>query len=261
VLVFQSHAQLTSFVNGGIGEIYRYDSDASPGEAITCVSCGQTDIPPAADAMLEVINYPTVGTTLVTNVTDDGTAVFFQTVDRLMPEDVNNESDVYEWMANGTHGCERHGGCLGLISSGQSEDDSHLYGMTADGRDVFFRTDEKLAPADVSGSSSIYDARVEGGIPAPDEPAACQGDACQGQPSPAPAISAPASVAGGAGNAAGERPAPAGTTRSLTRGQRLARALKACKQKPRRKRRHCELEARKRLGKSALVRAKGTAGK
>jgi hypothetical protein len=82
-----------------------------------------------------------------------------------------------------------------LISSGQGEGPSYLYGMSADGHDVIFLTSEKLVGSDVPGSPSFYDARVEGGIPDPPVKAPCQGDACQGQGSTPPPLTNPGSTA------------------------------------------------------------------
>ena len=202
--VFQSHAQLSAYDNGGRGEIYRYDPAAEAGEELLCVSCDPTGSPPSADAMLLDTGAGVDSRTAVPNLTDDGKEVFFQSPDRLLPEDANSATDVYEWQAKGAGECKRGGGCLALISSGQGELDSTVYGMSADGHDVFFLTRDKLVGADVSGSPSIYDARVEGGIPDPPAKEVCHGDACQGQGSQPPALAGPASTAPGTGDAGPE---------------------------------------------------------
>ena len=193
VLVFQSHAQLTSYENEGKSEVYRYEPGAPSAQRLTCLSCSPSNAPAVADATLQdiIAPAPAVVRTRIPNLTDDGSKVFFQSTDRLLPEDANNVQDVYEWKAAGIAGCEREGGCLALISSGQGEGASYLFSMTADGHDVFFTTQEKLVGADVPGSPSIYDAREEGGIPDPPLAAPCQGDACQGQGSAPPALAAP----------------------------------------------------------------------
>jgi len=217
IFAFQSHAQLTAYDNEGHGEIYRYDGAAAPGGRITCVSCDPSGASPSADAMLQVTpaantTTPVRTRTLIPNLTDDGQRIFFQSRDRLLPEDANNAQDVYEWRAQGAGPCESPGGCLALISSGQGERDSSLYSMSADGHDVFFRTQEKLVGSDVAGSQSIYDARVEGGIPEPAAEGVCRGDACQGQGSTPPALHAPSAGSGG-GNVVG------GTRHSCPKGK------------------------------------------
>jgi hypothetical protein len=200
VFVFQSHAQLTAYDNEGHGEIYRYEPAAPPGEQLLCVSCDPAEAPPSADAMLVDMQSGVDRSTVVANVTDDGQRVFFESPDQLLPEDANSAKDVYEWTAKGTESCSAGSGCLALISSGQGDTDSYLYGMSADGNDVFFRTQEKLVGLDIPGSPSIYDARVGGGIPEPPVPAPCQGDACQGNGSTPPVLPTVASGGSGGGD-------------------------------------------------------------
>jgi hypothetical protein len=99
-----------------------------------------------------------------------------------------------------------NGGCIALISSGESPSDSLVIDSSPDGRDVFFTTNASLLPQD-PGLIDIYDARAEGGFPAPAGPlAACEGEACQGPLSP-PNDPTPASSSfHGAGNVV-EKPA------------------------------------------------------
>jgi hypothetical protein len=208
VLLFASHARLSGYDSQGKGEIYRYNLAAPHGGRLLCVSCDPGQAPAGADALLVDLKSSsgTNSRTRIANLTDDGSAVFFLSTDRLLPEDANAVQDVYEWQAEGAADCSRIGGCLGLISSGQGEGASTLYGMSAEGHDVFFRTREKLVGADVAGSSSIYDARIAGGIPDPVPPAACQGDACQGNGAALPALPVAASTGAGEGNEEPQRP-------------------------------------------------------
>jgi hypothetical protein len=238
VFVFESHAKLTTYENEGNGEVYRYEPGAIPGEQLSCVSCDPTGSPASDDAQQliskgdDAVVFPT---TVVSNVTDDGQKVFFQSPDRLLPEDANDAEDVYEWKAQGAGSCKRPGGCIALISSGQGEDASLLYGMSADGHDVFFVTKEKLVGDDVTGSPSLYDARIDGGIPDRPEQAPCQGDACQGAGSIPPVISSPASATiKSQGNTSGEKAS------SCPRGQRKVRkgGKTRCVAKHQRKRHH-----------------------
>jgi sugar lactone lactonase YvrE len=236
VLVFQSHAQLTAYDNEDHGEIYRYDSEAPAGERLSCVSCDPTNAPANTEASLQSTSGDTptaVASTVIPNVTDDGQSVFFQSSEQLLPEDANGVQDVYEWRAQG-EGCKRPGGCLVLISSGKSENPNYLYGMTPDGHDVFFTTLEKLAGADITGSPSIYDARVEGGIPDPPEAEPCQGDACQGQGSVSPPPAAPVSTAPGNGDleSTKSKPCPRGKRKAHSQGK------PHCVKKPHKKHHH-----------------------
>lgn len=202
VFLFQSHAQLSAYDNEGIGEIYRYEPSAEAGEQLLCLSCNPSKAPPSADALLQDVESIGAGNkeTLIPNVTDGGGAAFFQSPDRLLPDDANDVEDVYEWQTNGGGDCEREGGCLALISSGQGETPSTLFSMSADGHDVFFGTKEMLLGVDVAGSPSLYDAREEGGIPGSPILEGCQGDACQGNGSTPPVLSTPAGASPNDGN-------------------------------------------------------------
>jgi hypothetical protein len=175
IFVFQSRANITGYGSGGHSEIYRFDNASGD---LVCVSCPQEGAPATSDAALQRRNIqPIFGLTAINriaNVSDDGRVVFFMTGDPLSARDVNETADVYEW-ENGT---------VSLISSGRSPLPSLLYGMSASGRDVFFLTTDRLAPQDSSSILSIYDAREGGGFPVALPKPICEGDGCQGLPSP-----------------------------------------------------------------------------
>jgi hypothetical protein len=149
-------------------------------------------------------------------LTEDGNRLFFQSYDALLPSDSNGAQDVYEWQrADGPKTCEQVGaqlyvpsaeGCISLISSGQSPEDSEVIEASKGAGDVFFATNSSLLPQD-RGLYDVYDARVGGGYPPPPlPPPACEGEACQGVPAP-PNDPTPASSAfEGAGNVV-EKPA------------------------------------------------------
>jgi len=157
VFLFQSRGNVSGYDSGGHAEIYRYDRSNG---SLVCISC------PPAGAESDALLQRDTGGPLVAfnslarlqNVTDDGRLAVFTTNDALVEEDVNETTDVYEW----------EGGEVALVSSGQSSLPSLLYAMSADGRDVFFVTTDRLVPQDPSSVVSIYDAR-EGstGFPLP----------------------------------------------------------------------------------------------
>jgi hypothetical protein len=204
------------------------------------------------------------------NLSEDGDRVFFETV-------VNSQMNVYEWEREGEGTCERSsesfseptGGCYYLISTGQSSSGSEFGEASANGDNVFFFTRQSLVGQEPDENANLYDARVDGGIAAqnpPAPPAPCTGEACLGAPGSPPVLGAPSTDAtfSGSGNLTPTLTPPVLTpaTKSLTRAQKLAKALKACKKKPRKKRAACESQARKKYGKKASksARARGTVG-
>lgn len=195
VLVFQSHAQLTSYENNDRSEVYRYDAD---NESLVCVSCSPVGATAASEARLQVPGAPLNALLAVRNLSEDGTRVFFETGDALVPQDTDGGAyDVYQW-DTGEGGGQPW---VALISSGHSPTSTgitlgnFLYGASPDGRDVFLLANDPLAPqAGEGGSLALYDARVGGGFAPPAPPLPCQGDACQGEPSGAPRLLGAASA-------------------------------------------------------------------
>jgi hypothetical protein len=195
----------------------------------------------------------------------DSGRLFFNSGDALVPQDVNGTQDVYEYEPPGVGDCtassatfdEGSHGCVGLISSGTSAEESGFLEASATGGDVFFLTFSKLQPQDYDNSLDVYDAHeCTSAVPCfatavPQPPACTTADACRAAPAPQPAaFGAPSSATfSGAGNVT-----PAATTggrvtaKSLTRAQKLAKALSACKKRPKRKRAKCEKSARAQYG-------------
>jgi DNA-binding beta-propeller fold protein YncE len=199
----------------------------------------------------------------------DSGRLFFNSSDALVPDDVNGKEDVYEYEPAGVGSCqgadhgqnagdvfeEGAGGCVALISAGTSREESAFLDASETGGDVFFLTLSRLAPQDTDTSLDVYDAHecAESSpcaAPASLVPPPCTtGDACKAAPTPQPsAFGAPASATfSGAGNVAPAAGKAAVTTkRSAGRAQKLAKALKVCVKKPKRKRAACRAQARKR---------------
>jgi hypothetical protein len=189
--------------------------------------------------------------------------LFFNSPDVLLPQDVNGQENVYEYEPEGIGSCGRStAGCVSLISSGTSSEESAFVDASASGDDVFFLTSSRLAPQDYDNSYDMYDAHVcSASVPcpavAPVSPPPCEtSDSCKAQPTPQPTTFGATSseTFAGAGNAAQPPPVSEVAPRSLTRAQRLAAALKACRRGPHAKRRSCEARARKRYGAKASSR-------
>ncbi len=201
----------------------------------------------------------------------DSGRLFFNSNDALVPQDVNGAEDVYQYeppgVGPGVGNCsassatfsERSGGCIGLISSGTSGEESAFLDASGSGGDVFFLTAARLSPQDVDTAMDIYDAHeCTAGSPcfpaAASLPPPCDtGDACKPSPTPQPAIfGSPSSATfSGAGNIVPSTNVPAVKPRGLTRAQQLARALRACRKKRGRARAVCERRARARYAKQS----------
>jgi hypothetical protein len=252
-------------------EVYRYDASSG---SLVCVSCNPTGARPVGRYVVErrdaAALIPTWESELYGSrvMSDDGTRVFFDSFEALVPRDTNGKEDVYEWEAAASRtACEAlgaelyvaaSGGCLSLISSGTDAQDSGFVDASPSGDDVFFTTGASLVPQD-PGQIDIYDARVDGGFAPPASVTACEGEACQNAPVPAPQLTPGSFSFSGAGNLSSplvpEAPKPP-QSKQLTRKQKLEQALKACRAKPKRKRKGCEALARKRYG--AKSKAKGS---
>jgi hypothetical protein len=174
VLVFSTKAPIAGFNNGdgAVEEIYRYDPADSE---LSCVSCPPAGTTPSGSARLSLADQASSagaddGPVDERGMSADGSRIFFDTPDALVPRDVNGTRDVYEWEA----------GHVYLLSSGTSADESIFLDNSESGGDVFFATTAGLVPTDTDGGYDVYDARV----PRPgDEPpagaAGCEGEACQ----------------------------------------------------------------------------------
>jgi len=271
-LVFDSYAHLLPEDKNEAQAVYRYDAET--GE-MSWISHGAFDFkgqceaekPTLAEkktcenesdaATIPVLNHEFSGAFPDVNdinrvLSDDGEYVVFSTKEELQADDKNKEKDVYLW----------HDGTVSLISDGQAKE-AGTPSMSASGSDVFFTTRTELVGQDSDENIDMYDARIDGGFPAP-PPVVTEcglreaGEACQGAAAQASVFGAPGSATftGGVNIAAaggsGAKP-PATAPKSLTRAQKLAAAMKACKKLAKKKRATCEVSVRKKYG----VKAKG----
>ncbi len=181
-------------------EVFEYG--AEPAE-LSCISCNPSGAPPLGSSLLgrHVETNFQAEAHLSRNLSDDGSRVFFESFDALLPTAGNGHLNVYEHERDGTGSCSAAGGCLYLISTGTSGDDSFFEDASADGNDVFFTTDQQLVRADSDDSRDLYDARVGGGFAEPSSPTPCSGENCRAAVSPPPPSPFAASISFlGAGN-------------------------------------------------------------
>jgi hypothetical protein len=209
-LAFTSGAQLSEYDNTVTGsgepaeEVYLYDAvPGGPGD-LHCVSCNPSGERPSARkiaaqnglaASYQAADLPVWSESLRASrvLSASGNRLFFESVDPLVLADTNGKKDVYEWeRSSGSQACTEAGaelyapsadGCLSLISSGTSPEDSELTDASAEGEDVFFITGSSLLPGD-PGLVDMYDARIGGGFAEPVATGACEGEACQGPIAP-----------------------------------------------------------------------------
>jgi hypothetical protein len=247
-LAFDTPEQLTTApVGSNLGAMYLYDEESETLRCVSCLSTGMTTtsgvemIPRATpDAFEEVgaIGEPRF-------ISSDGRFVFFATTAALVSRDINGVTDVYEY--------DSHTGSVSLLSSGTGESGTWFSTSSSSGGDVFAVTKQSLVASDTDPLDDLYDIRIDGGFPQPKpQTGGCVGDECQGTPSAAPSFNT-ASGFSGLGNTAAKTSGeskPKTLTRApkLTRAQRLKQALKVCRRKPKRARKRCEAQARKRYG-------------
>src|SRR6185503_11225847 len=201
-LLFASSKSLTGYDNTNLDgiscgaglcpELYLYSAQT---EKVICISCDPTGEAPFGAATLQDQFFNAYFTPGVPpaispsrNLSADGIKVFFQTPDPLVTTDENGKvscpasggqpgkhnligpgrcQDVYEWEAVGSGSCkaaEANGGCLYLLSTGQSDQPSYFVGASKDGSSAFIATASQLVPADRDQAHDIYDAREGGGL-------------------------------------------------------------------------------------------------
>jgi DNA-binding beta-propeller fold protein YncE len=302
-LVFMSKQRLTGYDNRDATsdqpdeEVYAYNSASATG-ALTCVSCNPTGERPSG-LEYRVIEERLAGGPhvwegrrwLAANIpgwtpfrlgdsahdarlVNDAGRVFFNAADSLVAGDGNSAEDVYEWEPSGVGSCNGEsvafgttsGGCVGLVSSGTSGQESGLVDASASGDDVFFLSFAPLTEAAGASSLALYDAHVCSqavpcGSSQPAKVLECASVAtCQGP--------APAGAGGGFAGFPTEQlapgalltsePTPSTKPRPLTKAQLLARALRNCRKNEHRvaKKKTCERKARSRYASHPKTPAK-----
>ncbi|HTZ64639.1 MAG TPA: hypothetical protein VMB51_11090 [Solirubrobacteraceae bacterium] len=188
----------------------------------------------------------------------DSGRLFFDSPDGLVAQASNGREDVYEYEPEGIGSCGYSSGCIGLVSSGASSQESAFLDASESGDDVFFATSAQLVPADTDDAYDIYDAHAcsESSpcttVPTNPENECDNASGCKAIAPAQPAFQTPPSAAfHGPGNAPKSEvhsSKAAIAPKPLSRAQRLALALKACrKMRHKAKRARCEAAARKRF--------------
>jgi hypothetical protein len=169
--------------------------------------------------------------------------------------------NVYEYEPLGIGSCAKENsshGCVALISSGESGQESEFVDASENGEDAYFITDAKLTANDPDTFYNLYDAHVCTGE-SPCAPASsggttsCTGEGeeqCREGDATPVQVPVPVSSNPGSGNIVAKSSTlptkESKQSKPLTRAQLLAKALKACKHdKSKKKRVACEREAHK----------------
>ena len=240
-------AELHVDETGDCREVYLYDAETNA--PVVCVSCNSSGGRPQGPAGLNegALSETAASSYRPRNFSEDG-VLFFNSSAALVPSAVGGVGNVYEY----------EGGHVDPISDVAGSHESVFLDASASGGDVFFATVADLVSQDTGRNVVVYDARVGGGYPAaPVPPPACSNEACKPSPSPQPALGPPASATavseGNVTSKATVKPKP----KAMTRAQKLAAALKACRRDTKKaKREACEKRAKARYGPSKKKTAK-----
>ena len=251
-LLFSSSADLTSGDHSKVPQLFEYDAVK---QALSRISIGQGGTysdDGNASTFHEAAHIPKqswLGTDLPTAesfssaLSGDGSSVFFTSAARLAPQATSGDTNVYEYREGNVY----------LVSDGHDASGAagsptvNLFGIDPSGKDAFFLTADPLVPQDGETQEALYDAREAGGFPAPLVSPGCTGETCRGAVGATPQLASPGSAGQLAGGNVASPPPPVSkpAVKPLTRAQKLAKALKACKKKPKRLRLSCERQARK----------------
>ncbi len=234
-IAFMSDSSLTGYDNGTRYEVFLYDAST---RELRCASCNTDKSSATSDTLLPA---PIEGIYQQRYLTDGG-RLFFSTEDAVLPQDTNGKSDLYEY----------EGGHVYLISPGTADAEAIFADASESGNDVFFTTQQSLVSSDQGEIPDLYDARVGGRREEPEVASRCSGEACHMPTASVLSFGTPPSVVfTGAGNlSSSASPTGGATTKStaLTRLQALARAIKACNHRPKKRRAGCLRQAHTKYG-------------
>jgi hypothetical protein len=230
----------------GCLELFLYSAETG---SLACVSCRPGGGELTAGASDETLNDAGGSETVVRNnnpLSADGTRVFFNTSEALVPQDTNEVTDAYEYNALT--------GKVSLLSSGTDPEPSWFLEATPDGSNAFVVTSQPLVGWDRDEAYDVYDARSGGGFPEPPEAAgACASEAaCHGALGGSPGPEGFASGQSGPGEPVPppvviSPPKHTTVSPAAERARRLRAALRACRRRHRGRKR-CEALARHRYG-------------
>ncbi|HET8567040.1 MAG TPA: hypothetical protein VFL77_11265 [Solirubrobacterales bacterium] len=197
---YEENRGLTGQIHVDSLQLYVYDDNK---EMLLCASCVQS--PPGAEGEVTTVTNPDETPYRVNNaakygdafddgvsysfprsaryLSSDGNHVYFSTPEALVPEDKNENYDVYEY--------DIETGQQRLISTGRGERPEVFVEASADGSTVWFATKTQVLPKDSDLLRDVYASRVGGGFIEPPPPTPCVGDGCRGPIPAAPTDPSP----------------------------------------------------------------------
>jgi hypothetical protein len=212
-------------------EVYEYTAPTKPEGAgqLLCASCDLTGARPVGKAVLGGFapdggeqngkpEYSSISTSFyrVRSLSENGQRLFYAA-----PASVNTPYDsVYEYEHDGEGTCEDTLGCQSLISSPSITEADVFLGSSADGSNVYFATPTQLVTTDTDKLRDVYDARVDGGIPAPPVELPCEAS-CHSRET-TQTIPSPASLVAGPSENLAPPPPPPPVHRCTRKGFRLS---------------------------------------
>ncbi len=201
ILVFASKAPLSADdQDGGQPDVYRYDSLSGALERVSKADPGATDNGAfAARVLAGEVNPGVQSVSFLRTVSENGRTIVFASKEGLAPgaagaESSDGEGILYIWRDGTLTVIPRAARGFGQVSMS--------------GEQIGMGSDEKLLPEDGDSVNDAYVLRAGGGFPIVVPPAPCEGEACQGTPSPRPAEQGATSTAPTAGNAKESPPRP-----------------------------------------------------
>ena len=227
-------------------EVFEYSAETGQ---LACASCDQSGARPLGSAFIGAKLDERASSPFhqPRSLSDDGSRLFFSSPDPLVPGISGGSVKLFEYENSGAQ----------LISGTEAGGDAVFLDASPSGDDVFFATREQLAATDTDELVDVYDARVDGGLPALPGSVPCSGSACREPFTTPPSFPPPASVSfSDAGNL---QPSPSVKT---TRKQLLERALARCRKlKGRSRRAACVIAAKRRYAPKAKGTRRGASSK
>jgi hypothetical protein len=191
-LVFDSVADLTAGDTATARQVFEYDAES---EELVRVSRGANDDLARGtvsanehESGIRVQGYserdePQEASTRL-YVSEDGAVVLFESAGALTlgvnPAAPAGQESAYEYESAVGGGGRIAEGNVYLIVPESPTISQVVKGLDESGQDMFFQTGASLVPQDSDTQLDLYDARTDGGFPAPDPPAGCIAEACGG---------------------------------------------------------------------------------